>query len=128
MNFSKQRELVKDIVISSHDHPTAEMVYSRAKELMPNIGMATVYRNLNVLVQAGALNRLSFPGDIDRYDDASEVHDHAICLNCKKIIDIHIPKALKQEILLESSKAYKFQARSCNITVEVLCDDCMQKH
>ena len=51
--MSKQKTVVYNAVMSSSDHPTADMVLSRCKEVMPSINLATVYRNLNALIKEG---------------------------------------------------------------------------
>lgn len=114
--------------MQSHDHPTAEMVYNRARNIMPGIGMATVYRNLNVLVETGVLNRVSFPGDIDRFDNAKDPHDHAYCVNCKNIIDIMIPEKTKKKLMADAAQANGISPINCKITIEIVCDDCAQNN
>ncbi|MGN0709492.1 MAG: transcriptional repressor, partial [Anaerovoracaceae bacterium] len=47
MKYSKQKQLIYDIVKSTDTHPTADWIYNKAREKMPNIGVATVYRNLS---------------------------------------------------------------------------------
>lgn len=89
MNYSRQREIVKYVVEKSCDHPTAEQVYSRARRVLPSIGMATVYRNLNTLADQGVIRRITLPGKSDRFDPTVTDHDHAVCLGCGRIFDIH---------------------------------------
>ena len=60
MRNSIQRNLVYDIIQVSCDHPTADMVYLRAKQTMPKISLGTVYRNLNELVELGKILRINF--------------------------------------------------------------------
>ena len=68
MNYSRQRNLILDIVKNTTSHPTAEWVYQEAKKELPSIGIATVYRNLNTLVELGEVRRLSSGDGQDRFD------------------------------------------------------------
>ena len=52
-NFSRQREEIIKVLRSIDTHPTAAWVYSRVKEVIPNISLGTVYRNLAALSETG---------------------------------------------------------------------------
>ena len=43
---SRQREAIKEFLMSRKDHPTAEVVYEHVSKDFPNISLGTVYRNL----------------------------------------------------------------------------------
>ena len=62
MRYSKQRELVMQTVQNLCDHPTAEEIYDTAAKECPGLSLGTVYRNLNSLVEAGRVRRVSIPG------------------------------------------------------------------
>ncbi|HUS35016.1 MAG TPA: transcriptional repressor, partial [Verrucomicrobiae bacterium] len=47
--MTRQRQQVFDVVAESHDHPTAEQIFERAKNANPEISFATVYNCLSVL-------------------------------------------------------------------------------
>ena len=51
--YSKQRELILDSLRKRKDHPTAERLYLDLKKEMPELGIATVYRNLSDLCEEG---------------------------------------------------------------------------
>ena len=56
--MTRQRQLIYNIIQRADDHPTAEMIYARAKAEMPSIAFGTVYRNL----------KLTFPLPVSRTD------------------------------------------------------------
>ena len=85
--MSKQRQVVLTAVQTSCDHPTAEMVLGRCKELMPSINLATVYRNLNALVKEGKVRKIEAVGG-DRFDKTLFDHAHFQCSKCGAVIDI----------------------------------------
>ena len=62
MRYSKQRELVLQKVEQLCNHPTAEEIFGLAVRECPGLSLGTVYRNLNSLVDAGRVRRVSIPG------------------------------------------------------------------
>ena len=53
LKYSKQRASIKDYLMHTTSHPTADTVYLHIKEEFPNISLGTVYRNLNLLADIG---------------------------------------------------------------------------
>ena len=78
MRYSKQRELVMQTVQNLCDHPTAEEIYDAAVKECPGLSLGTVYRNLNSLVDAGRVRRVSIPGKADRFDHTLPWHSQSI--------------------------------------------------
>ena len=91
MRYSRQREIVKDILKGRCDHPTADMVYASAREIAPDISLGTVYRNLKVLADDGVIITLETEDKRLHYDGDTSKHSHFICKNCGKIIDLFKP-------------------------------------
>lgn len=84
--YSRQRELIYDVLLHSREHPTAEMVYKALKPEHPSLSLGTVYRNLNQLVEEGTIASLPFP--VERFDGNIEPHAHFVCKNCNSVYDI----------------------------------------
>ena len=68
LKYSRQRESIKDYLMHTNAHPTADMVYLHVKEQFPNISLGTVYRNLNLLSDMGEIIKISTPDGADRFD------------------------------------------------------------
>ena len=58
-----QKDLVRNTVYEMRRHVTANKVYEFIKEAYPAIGKGTVYRNLDILVEEGALRKVKFRMD-----------------------------------------------------------------
>lgn len=117
MRFSKQRELIQDIVQRTNSHPTAYWIFNKAKKEISNISLGTVYRNLSQLNKDGVIN-IFYDDNIARYDWNTVAHDHLKCNKCGKIIDIKMHnRELKKEVL----KQYKFEAENIEITISGIC-------
>ena len=90
MRYSKQRELVLHTVEQLCDHPTAEEIYDTAAKECPGLSLGTVYRNLNSLVEAGMVRRVSIPGRADRFDHTLCWHSHLYCTACGGVVDADV--------------------------------------
>ena len=88
MKHSRQRDIILSDVLKRYDHPTAEMIYESVRKEYPNISLGTVYRNLNLLVELGNINKINMPNSSDRFDGALKKHSHLYCDKCKSITDI----------------------------------------
>lgn len=88
MGATKQRAAVRNIIYNSPDHLSAEQIYSQAREQIPDIGLGTVYRNLNLLTENGEIRRVPIPNHSDRFDKNTSLHGHYYCLGCNKVFDI----------------------------------------
>ena len=80
LKYSKQREAIKNFLVTRYDHPTAETVYLNIRKEFPNISLGTVYRNLNLLAEIGEIQKLSSGIGPDRFDGNPAPHYHFICM------------------------------------------------
>ncbi len=91
MKSSRQREAVREFLMSRKDHPTAETVYNNLREHFPNISLGTVYRNLSLLVDLGEAIKLPGKDGFDHFDGNVRPHNHFICESCGAVIDLDYP-------------------------------------
>ena len=125
LKITPQRIEVYKALITSSDHPSAEMVYERVKQVLPNVSLDTVNRTLNTLNKIGAAFIVEGSGDVKRFDGNLENHQHFKCIKCRKIFDfwhtsfenIELPEKLKQ----------KFRVLKATVYVEGLCRLCFEK-
>ena len=133
MKYSRQRSVILEIVQNSYDHPTAEEVYAEAQRVIPSIGIATVYRNLNQLSEAGDIIRIPQPGGVDRYDGHLEEHYHLRCTQCGGLQDMY-PKDAEQleELRRMACKTFGVRLKGIvlsDLLLEGVCKDCAKaKH
>ena len=85
MRYSHQRELILREVLSRTDHPTAEQICTSLRVDCPRLSLGTVYRDLNTLVEIGKIRRVSIPGEADRFDGETTVHQHLWCRKCHSV-------------------------------------------
>ena len=87
MYRTKQNQIILSVVEHSHDHPSAEMVVARCREIKPSINIATVYRNLHSLINEGKIRRIVVDGG-DRFDKTLHAHSHYKCSKCGLVGDV----------------------------------------
>lgn len=87
MGYSKQRQMILHALAAQPGHLSAEEVLMRLRANNPQISLATVYRNLNVLSESGQVRRIRVPGGADRYELGKTPHDHMVCDRCGKVLD-----------------------------------------
>jgi Fe2+ or Zn2+ uptake regulation protein len=85
---TRQRAAVYDHLCAASTHPTAEQVFSSVRRDIPNISLATVYKALEALVDAGVAARLGDGSGPARYDGRSDAHYHFRCERTGEIIDL----------------------------------------
>lgn len=78
-------------VFTETDRPLSPVeVLNEAKHIVAGLGIATVYRNLKAMVDAGWLVPVGLPGEPDRYEQAGKGHHHHFrCRTCEKVFDLH---------------------------------------
>lgn len=101
LRLTEQRRVIARVLEASSDHPDAEILHARTAAIDPKISLATVYRTLRVLDEAGILDKLEFGDGRARYEDAERAHhDHLIDLTSGKVIEFVDPEieALQERI------------------------------
>ncbi len=85
---SRQRDMIVEILNNTRSHPTADDIYLEMKGEFPDLSMGNVYRNLNILVDQGSIQRLDFGSTFNRFDGNCEMHSHFICEKCHSVSDV----------------------------------------
>lgn len=73
-------------------HPTAEWVYQQLKPIYPDLSLVTVYRNLAMFKETGAIQSIGVVNGLERYDAQVKPHAHFICTCCGKVTDLPMAK------------------------------------
>ncbi len=126
LKSSKQRELILRILRSTNCHPTADWIYEQARKEMPNISLATVYRNLNLLKNAGKIREICFGSGMSRWDGDVRDHYHVRCIECGRVEDVpHIfPRVSTEEI----EKLTGYEIYSHRLEFLGICPQCQKKN
>lgn len=92
IKYSKQREAILAYLHSTTEHPTAETIYTGLKQENPKLSLGTVYRNLNLLVASGQIQKLCCGDGIDHFDATVTPHYHFVCRGCNRVMDLSMPQ------------------------------------
>lgn len=107
-------------------HPTAMEVYEAARRKRPRIGLATVYRVLHQLVEQGMVKELG--RDEARYDANIERHDHAICTECGRLLDLSLDGWISREALLNAAQSSGIALDTHEIRIYGRCASCQERN
>ena len=88
IRYSRQREKIYEYLLRSSEHPSAEMIYAALKEDLPELSLATVYRNLKLLEELQQVRRVTSHQGTERYDAICGDHAHFLCEECGAISDL----------------------------------------
>lgn len=125
--LTPQRESTVRVLLEHEEaHLSAEDVYMLVKEKSPDIGLATVYRTLELLSELHVVEKLNFGDGVARYDLRNENnrhhHHHLICVKCNSVEEIMDDWLLELEERLEVE--YKFQVLDHRLDFQGICRKC----
>ena len=124
MNYSKQREIILNILKENVVHPTAEYLYAKIQEKDPKISLATLYRNLNQLTENGIIKKIDGLETSSHYDHNTHEHYHFICTKCRRVFDIDAEVA--PELIRRTEEKTDFLIENHDIVFSGICKDCRQ--
>lgn len=128
LKFTKQREVVLKTMYNNDEHFSPESLYLLIKETYPelNVGIATVYRTLNLLEESDIVTSLSFGASGKKYELGNKPHhDHMICKVCEEIIEFE--NSSIERIQKEIAKEYNFKLTGHLMQLYGLCKNCQKK-
>ncbi|MGL4391144.1 MAG: Fur family transcriptional regulator, partial [Carnobacterium maltaromaticum] len=103
--------------------------YMLVKEKSPDIGLATVYRTLEILTELNIVNKISFNDGLARYDvrkeGAKHFHHHLLCIECGSIEEVHDDLLEDIERVVESR--FHFIVKDHRLTFHGICKECQEK-
>lgn len=128
LKYSRQRESIKNYLLSTNEHPTADIVYQHVREDFSNISLGTVYRNLKLLTEIGEAVKISSPDGVDRFDGFVQPHNHFFCTCCRRILDLNLDMAEIDRLNYSASKNFDGQIESSNTIFYGTCSDCIKQN
>ncbi|RPF55708.1 Fur family transcriptional regulator [Aquisalibacillus elongatus] len=125
--LTPQREATVRVLLEhEEDHLSAEDVYLLVKEKSPEIGLATVYRTLELLSELKVVDKINFGDGVSRYDlrkeGAEHFHHHLVCVECGSVQEIEEDLLGDVEETIESQ--WEFQVKDHRLTFHGICKQC----
>ena len=107
VKLTDQRKVIAQVMSESSDHPDVDELYNRVSKIDPKISIATVYRTVKILEEAGILAKHDFKGGKARYEAMIESHhDHLIDIKTGEIIEFVDDEIEKLQIKVAEKYGY----------------------
>ncbi|MGH9456601.1 MAG: Fur family transcriptional regulator [Thermoanaerobaculia bacterium] len=119
---SERREAIHRFVAAHRGHPTAEQILQGVRRGIPGIGLATIYRNLDVLVADGRLSRTVHEG-VARYEARTDPHPHFRCERCGAVTDVDLDVA---PLLRAAARRTGGEISAVEVEVRGVCARCRE--
>lgn len=120
--MTKQRQAILEC-FKREDRPLGvEEILADACKAVPQLNLATVYRNLKLLIDEGLICPVDLPGLKTRYESVGlKHHHHFLCNECDRVFDVKgCPEGISALV------PNGFQLTSHAITLEGFCEDCVE--
>lgn len=129
--LTPQREAILLVLLENEkDHLSAEEIYMLVKLQTFDIGLATVYRTLEMLTELRILDKVNFNDGMARYDmrkdGAKHFHHHLLCVECGGIDEIEEDLLMEAETIVE--RDYAFKIMDHRLTFHGICHTCQMRH
>ncbi|WP_027964523.1 Fur family transcriptional regulator [Halalkalibacillus halophilus] len=129
--LTPQREATVRVLLEhEEDHLSAEDVYLLVKDKAPEIGLATVYRTLELLSELKVVDKINFGDGVSRYDlrkeGAEHFHHHLVCVECGSVTEIEEDLLGDVEKIIESR--WNFHVKDHRLTFHGICDKCQNEN
>ena len=126
LRSTRQRDIILDIFLSTHQHLSVEELYLKVKASNPGIGHATVYRTLKLFTEAGLAREILLHDGQTRYEHlmAGEHHDHLVCTSCNAIVEFENESI--EQLQDEVARRHGFLIQNHKLEIYGLCANCRQ--
>lgn len=120
-----QRQIIYEVLRQMTGHPSPEEVYTRVREQIPAISLATVYKNINLFLESGLFREVSLHHGSLRVEVNSHPHHHLVCTSCRAICDID--ERDLGSLQVPSRLTDGFLVKRLAVDVLGLCASCQKK-
>lgn len=128
--LTPQREVTVRVLLENESsHLSAEDVFMKVKDKYPEIGLATVYRTLELLNELNVLDKVNFGDGVSRYDlrkeGAQHFHHHLICIHCGSVEEVE--EDLLTDVEKIVTRDFNFDILDHRLTFHGVCKLCKGK-
>ncbi len=111
-------------MLEKHGHINIEDLYGELLKEFPSVSLATIYKNINQMIENGLIQEVKLPAAKSVYELIKEPHLHMVCDKCHKVEDIVIGT---DRIIEEAEKLSGYRIEESFITLRGICPDCREK-
>ncbi len=105
-------------ILEKKGHADIDYIYNEIKKDFVSISLATVYKNINTMLDAGIIQEIKVPQKKSKFEITKHKHSHFVCERCGEVYDIDMPKKLDIEL------PEGFQPKEASVMVVGVCKSC----
>lgn len=126
----QRRAIIEVLIENENSHLSSEEIYDKVRVNCPEIGLATVYRTMQLLDEVNGISKLNLDDGCIRYEiniegENEHHHHHLICKECNAIIEVK--EDLLEDIEKRVEKTYNFQIKDHDLKFYGICENCQNK-
>jgi Fur family ferric uptake transcriptional regulator len=123
--MTNQRRVILEELKRLKTHPTADELYRIVRARLPKISLGTVYRNLEILSEAGLIGKLGAPDVQKRFDGNVENHYHLRCTRCGAVCDVVAVSPIDIRAVFSDLDDYRIDDYRLELIGQ--CPECVKK-
>ena len=120
---SRKRDAILECLRCTTSHPTAEWIYTQLKPTIPDLSLATVYRNLAMFKAEGTIDSVGVFEGLEHFDFRTDPHAHFVCKRCGAVLDVP-EEFFKPQELAELSERFHLKLENARVSFEGVCPQC----
>ena len=126
LRFTPQRQTILEVFLNFEGHAEVEDLFLIVRDIDPTIGIATVYRTMNILVECGLARENILSKGQKTFETLyhQSHHDHLICTRCNKIVEFEHP--LIEKYQLEVCHIHGFSLQQHKMDIYGVCRECQK--
>ena len=105
-------------ILEKKGHADVDHIYNEIKKDFVSISLATVYKNINTMLDAGIIQEIKVPQKKSKFEITKHKHSHFVCEKCGEVYDIDVPKKLDIEL------PEGFRPKESSVMVTGICKSC----
>ncbi|HET8623519.1 MAG TPA: Fur family transcriptional regulator [Gemmatimonadales bacterium] len=124
---TRQRDRIAQAVLLSDEHLSVDTIQRRLHEQGERVGLATIYRTLEVLVGSGLVRAHDFGEGFKRYEPMAQQsgHEHLICVRCGRVVEFQNERLERMLPIIADEHAFQHQRH--RVEIHGVCPDCRRR-
>ncbi len=105
----------------TNGHISIEKLYGVMLKKFNSISLATIYKNINLMLEASFIQEVKIPNEKSVYELTKETHSHIVCDSCGEIVDIALDL---DSIMSNAAQTTDYKINKSNLTLLGICKNC----
>ena len=120
LKATPQRLAIIDLIYS-HGHINIDSLYDEVKKRFNSISLATIYKNINAMIDNFLLFEVKLPNKKSVYELTKDAHGHLLCKECGEVIDVEVDTS---NMVSTISSQYNFDISGSDVVLFGICPSC----